>query len=286
MNDQQPTVVVGIDGSEQSDQAVRWACTEAIRRSWRLHVLHAVPKSHGHPASVAAQVDKQMYERGEKLVRQALALVPETLADVVTTELAWGPAPENLVTRSKDAALTVVGHRGLGGFRGLLLGSVGQHVARHAHGPVAVIRAPADPLSTQVVVGVDDSESARRALTFALDYAAPSSFPITAVHAWSEASLAAPGVVVPITHDPVERSRGEQGLVDRIVEEVTSGRADVQVTSRAVPGHPARVLCELSDHASALIVGSRGREAFAQLLLGSTSHDLLSHARCPVIVVR
>ena len=91
---------------------------------------------------------------------------------------------------------------------------------------------------------------------------------------------------MPVTHDEEDRARGEQMMLNAALEEWTTKYANVPVTAEAKPGHAARVLCDASEHAAYVVVGSRGRGAFAGMLLGSTSQGVLHHARCTVVVVR
>jgi nucleotide-binding universal stress UspA family protein len=161
-----------------------------------------------------------------------------------------------------------------------VLGSVSQHVTRHASCPVVVVRAPYHPDAERVVVGVDGSTGSRKALEFAFDHASRSGAPVTAIHAWRDGA----------------RGDAREGLVEeiraaeRILAEALAGFADqypdVKVTTEAVPVVPQRVLADASQAASLVVVGSRGLGAFAGLLLGSVSQSVLHHAQCPVAVVR
>jgi nucleotide-binding universal stress UspA family protein len=277
-------VVVGVDGSPDSDRAVDWAFAEAGRRDRALHLIYAVPLVVDDPAG--AEVRESLYMQGRTLLAAATDRRPAEFGGDVTVGLAVGPAAEILLEASAEAGLIVVGSRGHGGFAGLVVGSVSQHVARHAKCPVVIVRDPADAGSDRVVVGVDDSDSAAAAVAFAFEFAAARRASVHAVRAWREASLGGAGIVVPIQHDDLDRARGERGMLNAALEEWTSKYPDISVTAEAVAAHPARVLCDASEHAAHVVVGSRGRGAFAGLLLGSTSQEVLHHSRCTVVVVR
>jgi nucleotide-binding universal stress UspA family protein len=136
------TIVVGVDGSAASLAALRWAAAEARLRDARLNVVHAWDR---HPPREAISADDWAIAAdaaeglADAIVARALGEAPDV--EVETTAV-FGPAGPVLTDASDAADLLVVGSRGLGGFRGLLLGSVGHHVAQHARCPVVVVHEP------------------------------------------------------------------------------------------------------------------------------------------------
>ena len=159
-------VVVGVDGSQQSLHALRLAAQEARSRSARLHAVYVYQPVHGSnlPAAAAVAVTGRWAASGASVMREAYRHSAEQqeearrhaeglLAQVIREaedDLA-GMAVERtvisdehpsaaLVRLSAGADLLVVGSRGLGGFRGLLLGSVSQQCVQHATCPVLVVR--------------------------------------------------------------------------------------------------------------------------------------------------
>lgn len=138
-------VVVGLDGSEASGLALRYAFELAREHGLGVHAVHAwdVNLIDGTFAvtSVIASIDELEQEQRE-LVEKWTTACREHFPDVkLTTELRPGRPGDALVDASDSAELLVVGSRGLGGFRGLLLGSVSRTVLHRAHCPVAVVRA-------------------------------------------------------------------------------------------------------------------------------------------------
>jgi nucleotide-binding universal stress UspA family protein len=131
-----PRIVVGVDGSPSSRQALAWAAEEARLRGARLEVVYCTfyrPELLQSYEGVAAG-EQEILDRA---VASARAMEPTV--DVVGHR--DGPPPAKaLVEASEGAALLVVGVRGLGGFQQLLLGSVSQQCAHHARCPVAVVR--------------------------------------------------------------------------------------------------------------------------------------------------
>lgn len=138
-------VVVGDDGSDSAADAVRYAADEARRRGVTLHVLRAWSiLSTARPADVPMGFAVSLPEYEASAMADEKARVDELLdgiADVaVEVHTAHSPAAEALIVASETADVIVVGSRGLGGFRSLILGSVAEQCIRHAAGPVIVVR--------------------------------------------------------------------------------------------------------------------------------------------------
>jgi nucleotide-binding universal stress UspA family protein len=140
------TVVVGVDGSAGARRALRWAAAEARLRGSRLLIVHAWNQAYldvllvgplGGFSSAAAD----MHEAAERLLEKATAGLDGEGVEI-ECRLVEGGAPEVLVAAAAEADLLVVGSRGHGGFAGLLLGSVSQQCAHHAHCPVVIVPAP------------------------------------------------------------------------------------------------------------------------------------------------
>lgn len=138
-------IVVGIDGSPSSAEALRWAHQEAALRGVPLHVIHAWTYPWVGPRpDVMAPVDEARMEASRILDEAVAALVAEAGDQVpVTSELVEGNPVEAMLAAAGDADLLVVGSRGRGGFASLLLGSVSQQVVHYAPCPVAIVRAEA-----------------------------------------------------------------------------------------------------------------------------------------------
>jgi nucleotide-binding universal stress UspA family protein len=137
-------IVVGVDGSENSLDALRWAAEEARVRGALLRVVaifNAPIMSTGYevvapdPSDLAA-ASNTMLDAAVDSVRQEGGLEGVHVA----TEVVEGHAGERLIELSHDADMVVVGARGHGGFLGMVLGSVTGHVVNHAACPVVVVR--------------------------------------------------------------------------------------------------------------------------------------------------
>jgi nucleotide-binding universal stress UspA family protein len=137
-------IFVGVDGSTHSQVALDWAIREAGIRQAPLTVItiHEVAAS-GWGGSLEFPADEVMRERDKKAVQEA---VDKTAAQLgsgappqITVQALVGQPAQQLIEASKDADLLVVGSRGTGGFSRLLLGSVSNQLAEHAHCPVTII---------------------------------------------------------------------------------------------------------------------------------------------------
>jgi nucleotide-binding universal stress UspA family protein len=137
-------IVVGVDGSEQSKAALRWAVEEARLRGVSVRAVYAwsLPPMAAGAGVVMVPALEDLRRNGEELLDTAISETPTEGVQVERASIQGSPA-RVLVEAAKDADMLVVGSRGHGGFVGLLLGSVGQQCAHHAGCPVVVVRGPA-----------------------------------------------------------------------------------------------------------------------------------------------
>lgn len=289
-------IVVGVDGSEHGAIALRWAAREAQLRgsgltavlAWDLfNQLHADGTRRFDPAYDESHADAALLAAIEH------ALGAEAAATVTRRAVCDVPA-RALLDASKDADLLVVGARGLGGFRGLLLGSVSQQCLHHATVPIAIVHTTADGKNAagksgtpeRVVVGVDGSPSSRRALRWALDEGRHRDGVVEAVHGWEVPVIYGPVVgAFPYDTEAVEGAARE--LLDQVVDETVAaaGNPAVAIERTVVAGGPAATLLEAAQGAQLVVVGRRGIGGFERLLLGSVSENVARHAPCPVVVM-
>lgn len=134
-----------------------------------------------------------------------------------------------------------------------------------------------------IVVGIDGSDSSLKALHWAVAQAKVTGARLEAVMAWEWPTSWGRTPAWPPGQDPVE---GTQKLLAEAVESVLGPHSALDVQEVVVEGHAAAVLIAVSEHADLLVVGSRGHGTFAGMLLGSVSQHCVTHAVCPVVVVR
>jgi nucleotide-binding universal stress UspA family protein len=281
-------VVVGVDGSTSSLAAVDLAVREATLHRRPLCLLHAFiwpflhaplsPSPYGPP-------EGGLRNQAEAMLAYAHARAFSSAPDLVLHgELVTGEASAVLINASETAELVVIGDRGLGGFTGLLLGSVAVQLAAHASCPVLVARGEMTP-AAPVLLGVDGSAANESAIGFAFAEAALRRVPLVALHAWSYPPFAGPGELGPMAYDRA----GLEATEARVLAEALAGwqdkYPDVAVHRQLAHAGARQALIEATHHAQLVVVGTRGHGGFAGLLLGSVSQAVLHHAACPVAVV-
>jgi nucleotide-binding universal stress UspA family protein len=281
MTDQGGRVVVGYDGGRDAGLALAWAIETARREDRPLRVVVAAsamdpilaPGFHERTEQLAAQ----WRERAEKVLADA------GLADT-GVEVVHGPTLRVLLKAVTADDLLVVGSHGHAPFVETVGGSVSQHLARHACCPVVVVRPAHRRDVHRVVVGVDGSPESVAAARFACARARSTGETVVVVHGYQ---------VLPFLDGEQDDHRHvadrRHRLAERLqawLEPVRAAYPDVDLTAEVVPEEAPLLLAHESAGASLVAVGSRGRDAFADLLLGSTTQEVLFHARCPVAVVR
>lgn len=289
-----PTVVVGIDGSDEAFAAALWASEDATRRNVPLDVIHSwaipLPPVGIGPAPLGV-ADDRIRDAAQSVLDDAVTRIRESApAATVNGTLYPGTPAGALLDAAERATLVVVGSSGLDRITEFVLGSVTMQVVTHAACPVAVVpsRDVGEPglVTGRVVVGVDGSELSVDATHVAFEEAALRGAGVTLLHAWNAPAYDTAGVVLPDDLRLEDAHSDEVRAVAVTVAGLAEKYPDVQVEQRLLPGRPAKVLAEASRGAELVVVGSRGHGGFASLLLGSTSRSLLHHARCPVMVVR
>jgi nucleotide-binding universal stress UspA family protein len=136
----------------------------------------------------------------------------------------------------------------------------------------------------RIVVGVDGSKASKDALAWAARQAGLTGAHLQVIITW-HVPVGAYGAPIPLPTDYDFISDSEQELA-KVIREVLGDHPGVEVAAVVLEGHPATRLIEESVGAELLVVGSRGHGAFTGMLLGSVSEHCVTHASCPVVVVR
>jgi len=286
-------ILVAVDGSDESFHALR--AVGHLARAEKLIVLNAldVPRlaypMGGEPRVMedfSLSIQEVMRDDSERLLARAAALLPMNTGPVSKQIESGTPADAILAAAVKEkAGLIVMGSRGLGPVKELLLGSVSHRVATHAGCPTLVVNRPMRALR-RILVAVQGPEDAAVLTKFL----ASQPFKETAE-------------IMLVTVLPAAQSLFPQGLekVNALIEKAVVGaRAFVEATASALtkPGYDAKgyilmgapapaILQEASASDPDLIVmGSHGRRGVTRFLLGSVSHAVLHRSPCPLLIVR
>lgn len=310
MNENTPAVVVGIDGrSEDDEQILHWAATEAASRGVPLrvvHVYHEAVQTEPTPYSGAAYVSvggettqsprDDEHPEARRLVDDAVRFAGSSFpsADLVNgVAIEGNDAHDVLIDESRLAQLLVLGSRRRGMVASTFLGSVSASAAAGAHCPVVVVRgSPNEPSAEtgsdgesgrkQVVVGVDSSALSEDVLGFAFEYAARHERDLRAVLCWRPSAEYSTAWLRADEGD--EQAEAELQLSTALAG-WKENYPQVTVEHHVVRQPATRTLVTESADANLLVVGAHGRHAVLDRMLGSVSQWVLHHATCPVAVV-
>jgi nucleotide-binding universal stress UspA family protein len=280
------SIVVGVDASGSSDEAIEWAAEEAAVREVPLILAHAVapPSTDWGTQDVTPE---RMWSAAEHLLQVKRDDVYDTHPELeVHLELSSAGRYEALLEQAERAALVVVGSHARNVIGRLFLGSTSHFMVTHATGPVAVIRQRPADRTAPVVVGVDGTESSREALDYAFDRAAERGVPLVAIHSWVADVPMGYGMFVIDSGLLTElRIAAEQRLTEAL-KGPSAAHPEVEVRANVVQSDPASALVRASEQAQLVVVGSHGRGGMGRLLMGSVSTNVLHAVETPIVVVR
>ncbi|MDZ7676077.1 MAG: universal stress protein [Acidimicrobiales bacterium] len=270
-------IVVGVDGSAGSLDALRWALPFAAATDQQVAVVNveAAPTTKPPPSQdtsrASSDADRTAWLR--ELSDEAL----DGASDAVDVVIASGDTSEEILgeAATRDASTIVVGARGLGAIRGHLLGSVSRQCLRQSTRPVVVVPGGAPvTVPERILVGVDGTTHAQRALLWAIDLAHELDAEIVGVHAVGSEAVAA----------------ASTRLRERFHHEWCQPLRDAGVRHREVFAHDTarRELPRVADRVDAglMVVGTRRRGTDRLPRLGSVALNLAEHCRRPLAVVR
>ncbi|MHA7180337.1 universal stress protein [Arthrobacter sp. MDB2-24] len=270
-------MIVGYDGSDDARHAVLWAAHYAVAAQQDLVVVHCWfwPFFTHDLGPVTGIKDSGLRGAAERTAAEGIDLAQQAEPNLaVSVRLIAGFPAEVLTRLSAEASLLVVGTRGLGGFAGLLLGSVGLHLAAAASCPLMVVRED-QPEPGDVLVAVDGSPESDRAVIAAADLARTLHASLRVLHVRPYARHALTHLPDP-EHDPVV-----QQALNILPDDTDLTVIEDSFAEPSVPG----VIVQHARRAACVVLGAKGRNTLGARL-GSTVHAVLHHARGNVLVVR
>ncbi|WP_250291407.1 universal stress protein [Frankia sp. CiP1_Cm_nod1] len=296
-------IVVGTDLSEDAGKALSWAVDEARRDGATVRVVFAWSVERC-PRVLASHVPSHnaddLAAAAEKLLHEAIERNRATAPAVTITGRPVRADPvEALLNTAANAQMLVIGARGSGRLRRLVTGSVSDACVHMSAGAVVVVRwAPeqgrgherrngqvitAPREKRPVLVGVDGSDGSINALRWAATAAAQRGVALRVLHVWMPAPAMYTGYYAGFEGEGLEKAA--QALLEDTLVKGLGGRTDVRVDAGLMLGAAGTTLIRQAAGAQLLVVGARGHEGFAELLLGSTSQRCTHHSPCPVAVI-
>lgn len=278
-------IVVCWNGSVASEAALAWALRLSRDTGLHIEVFDVVERA-------LFVGDDGALERATAQEEQRLALRLEELAAdhpgaVTASALLVGDALEVLSEQTTPAALVVVGTAHRVGPRVRYGWSLGARLATQAAGPVAIVPVEDPAVARQrsgIVVGVDGSAVASRALEFAAEQAVTLHQPLRVVHCWQE-PLAQEPLIVPEDDFVDSLEEAHRQLLDALVRQTREAHPALTAEPVLLRRTPVAGLRLESEHAFLLVVGSRRLSGWSRTWLGSVSHGLVLDLVAPTILV-
>ncbi|WP_149181940.1 universal stress protein [Streptomyces sp. TRM49041] len=278
-------VIAGVDGSVQARAAVLWAAAEADRRRQPLRIVYASGTDNRVLYSSAEAAEK-VRDAGHDLLTETGDLVAERFPELTVAKQFSG---REAVAALREAAGTdgtiVVGHRGVGGFAELLLGSVGLGVAAHAKVPVVVVRGePEERPGTGVVIAAVRDEHDHGWVRHAAHEAELRKAALRLLTVWNPLSHVGTARTLLDDIDGIARQHVHEMSV--LADGLRAEFPELTVTTEVEGGRStAELLVQATHEADLVVVGAHRPPLGIGRAIGHVTHALLHHAHCPVEIV-
>ncbi len=266
-------ILIGLDTSQASWTALRWAANRAGDHPARVRIVHALETG-----------DTDVFVVRERLA-EATAFVRGTApGTVVETSVERGFAADALVDDTADADLLVIGAHRARRVRSALTASLPERIATRAPVPTVVVPDDWTFGTGPIVVGID-ADTAEAALSFALHEARRTGRSVRLVHAWR---ATAPAAARPIALLEDASSADEQSarlVLGAAEREAARREPTVSVRSTLWEGDAGAALAKAGVEASLVVVGRRHRTTIGGELFGSVAREAMHRSKTPVVIV-
>ena len=277
-------ILVPVDGSHSCLHAEELAAAIAKDFKSKVTVIHVVSHELLHaglelryrvPPSVRTEITNWLLQTGKKIVWDAEALFKEEGVEVDVRVIEYEDPAETVIRVAKDEEydLIVMGNRGETEVEVFSLGSMAEKVFRHAECPVLIVKQKTK--LSKILVAVDGSESAEKALKYAVQLAKKHKAKVTLLNV-GESKLFG-------FKPEVAREVGEH-----ILSDAAAKVKGLKLNKQLEFGNPAETIIEVAEKGNYdfIVVGSRGISSVKRFFLGSVSDDISHHAKCSVLIVR
>lgn len=276
-------VVIGIDGSRASSTALHWGLDYATHHKARVTLLQVADDSFLSDRAVFRSESQAV---SDQLLKHDITEAREYgfTGEIDGVAIVGHPVQE-FERVSQEADLIVLGDHTGSKLAGAFFGSRSVKIAAVSACPVAIIPLEYSTPTKGVVVGVDGSDAAQQAIAYAAEEASRLGTELTAVYAWMPPLT--PGLEQLWSEELVA---AQQSAAEEALAIGTAGLAgrypDLTIRREIVQAPPIGALIGEAQHATLLVVGSRGRGSFSRLLLGSVSQGVVNDLPCPVVVTK
>jgi nucleotide-binding universal stress UspA family protein len=282
---QQPVIHVGVDGSWRDTGALEWALQESTLRQEPLRVVHVIDaKSRHAPGGEPGALD----EASARLIDDVRKHLDEHqgLQDH-RTDLVVGSPARALTDLATGSRMLVVGRRGIGTFKRLLIGSTSEAVAIGATVPTVIVPerwTPSDHAGP-VIVAVDDSDDNRAVIEFAIAAAVERNLPLQLTHVWDLPAIYS-WDAMNVAGVSTEWTENAERHFENVAAEWRAKYPELTIRVDVRRGHVVDgiVTAAAAADAQLLVLGSRHHWKVTSLL-GSVTRGVLHHAPCPLAVV-
>lgn len=286
-------ILLCTDSSDQALNAAHLAVDLACQHNAHIDLVHVLdpflatgPYAYVPESGLSAQIPMQCALEDQQIILQNTAKILEQ-ANISYSSFAECGQPVDRIHRLAEREKTdliVIGSRGLSAWPALLIGSVSEGVAHHAHCPVLIVRGEPKGFH-QIVIASDGSMGANHALHTGMELAKDYHAELSVLNVFQPLTIY-PGVSTD-DFDPAVYAARLQESIGRQVDPIAKNLG-ISYQLCQVSGHPAETLVGFADKQKAdlVVIGSRGMGGFQRLLLGSVSTSVLHHAHCSVLVMR
>lgn len=276
-------LLVAVDDSSYSLQAEETTANLAKAYNSKVTVLHVTPHGIKHqpypyasvPDSIRHEMEGLFEQKGRQVAQQAKALFAQegVKAEVILEEFA-DPSETILdVAKEKNCDTLILGNKGSSEIPGFALGGVTENVLRHADCAVLIVKTR--PNFSKILVAVDGSKNAQRALNYAMQLGEKYKSNITLLNVAQ--------TMLPRIQEETAKNMGE-----RVVSEAASHVKGVRVDKKVEVGHPAKTIIDFAGNGNydLTVLGSRGLNPVKRFVLGSVSDKVARHAPCSVLITK
>jgi len=277
-------ILVPVDGSHTCLHAEELTAAIAKNFKSKVTVIHVVPRDLLHaelelryrlPSSVRTEITDWLLQTGRKIIWDAEALFKEEGLEVDARVVEYEDPAETVlrVAKNEEYGLVVMGNRGETEVEVFSLGSIAEKVSRHAECPVLIVKQKTK--LAKILVAVDGSESAGKALEYVIQLAKKHKAKVTLLNVQESKIFD--------LKPEIARKIGE-----RILSDVTAKVKGLKLSTQLEFGNPAETIIEVAEKENydLIVVGSRGLSNVKRFFLGSVSDDVSHHAKCSVWIVR